>query len=95
MPAEYSVPNIIAQARADYPDTPGGKVQTLDAARLNAVLDKIDGAVVQKRRALYRRLWHEMRACCHPRRGLTFTETLTLLAHYKLIDDNESLGYAH
>jgi hypothetical protein len=92
-PTEFEVHRIIDETRDDYVDESDSKAYVLDTNRLNATLSKIDHSAVQKRRKLYRRLYHEARACCHPRRGLTFTETLTLLAHYKLIDDRESLAY--
>ena len=61
---------------------------------MERALNGIDQASIRKRRNLYIRLYHEAVISCPPGRGLSFTEMLTLLAHYKLIVDREALVYA-
>jgi hypothetical protein len=65
--------------------------QDLDARRLNHVLSDVDYTAIRKRRKLYNRLYHEARMMIQYNRGLTFTATLELLAHYKLIVDRDAL----
>jgi hypothetical protein len=96
-PAEYSVRYLNAKLKheatflspSDTRPPPVGDDATAD--RLNRILSPLDQGEVRKRRRLYNRLYHEARLLIQYKRGLEFTETLELLAHYKLIVDREAL----
>lgn len=61
--------------------------------KLDKELDRIDFKESQRRRALYMRIYHEANLmCCRPdKKGISFTEMLELLAHYKLVNDDKAL----
>ncbi|KAG9101606.1 calcium channel protein [Ceratobasidium sp. 370] len=63
----------------------------LNMRRLNAILNGVDYAQVRARRQTYNRLLHEARIVAEEPRGISFTNMLLLLAHYKLINDEEAL----
>ncbi|KAG8722605.1 calcium channel protein [Ceratobasidium sp. 395] len=60
--------------------------------RLNAILNGIDYTQVRARRQVYNRLVHEARIVAEEPRGISFTNMLLLLAHYKLVNDDEALS---
>jgi hypothetical protein len=62
----------------------------LNMRRLNAILNGIDYAEVRARRRTYNRLIHEARVV-QEAHGISFSNMLLLLAHHKLINDNEAL----
>ena len=68
-------------------------VQGVDLAELKHALDGINYSTVKKRKALYSRLYHEANVTHHSGKGMSFTEMLLLLAHYKLIVDRDALVY--
>ncbi|KAG9119536.1 calcium channel protein [Ceratobasidium sp. 392] len=63
----------------------------LNMRRLNAILNGVDYAQVKARRQTYNRLLHEARIVAEEPRGISFTNMLLLLAHYKLVNDDEAL----
>jgi hypothetical protein len=95
-PTEYSVPNLIALARID--PSPFGQhplsssqsnpniVSGLDLHTLRAALKQIDIHDTKMRRAIYNRLFQEAyyQSGAWPG-GLTFTDTLLIVASNKLI----------
>lgn len=66
-------------------------VQGIDITKLKYTLDGINYTAVKKRKALYSRLLHEANVTHYSGNGISFTEMLLLLAHYKLIVDREAL----
>ncbi|KIY67001.1 hypothetical protein CYLTODRAFT_376891 [Cylindrobasidium torrendii FP15055 ss-10] len=86
-PPEYRVQNVLAATRTDEWSKEDCGV---DIAKLSKVLDQVDYAAIQKRKALYSRVYHEA-SVTHNGLGISFTGMLTLLAHHKLIVDHEAL----
>ena len=70
-------------------------VQGIDLTKLKHTLDGINYTAVKKQKALYSRLYHEANVTHHSGKGMSFTEMLLLLAHYKLIVDRDALVYAY
>jgi hypothetical protein len=68
-------------------------VQGIDLRKLKHTLDGINYATVKKQKALYSRLLLEANVTHYSGKGISFTEMLLLLAHYKLIVDKEALVY--
>lgn len=66
-------------------------VQGIDLTKLKRTLDGINHTAVKKQKALYNRLFHEASVTHYSGKGISFTEMLLLLAHYKLIVDREAL----
>lgn len=66
-------------------------VQGIDLTKLKHTLDGINYTAVKKQKALYSRLFLEANVAHHSGKGISFTEMLLLLAHYKLIVDREAL----
>lgn len=66
-------------------------VQGIDLVKLKQALDGINDTTVKKQKALYSRLYHEANVMHHSGKGISFTEMLLLLAHYKLIVDRDAL----
>ena len=66
-------------------------VQGTDLTKLRHALDGINYSTVKKQKALYSRLYHEANVTHHSGKGMSFTEMLLLLAHYKFIVDREAL----
>jgi hypothetical protein len=95
-PLEYSAKAIAQAVGIDTGMYVGRDSRTLgraDIRKLNYVVSGIDQDEIRKRRKLYNRLYHEARMLIQYKRGLSFTDTLELLAHYKLIADREALVY--
>ncbi|PWN36130.1 uncharacterized protein FA14DRAFT_160990 [Meira miltonrushii] len=72
-------------------------VDGVNVTVLNRQLGKLDHEEIKRRKMRFERLYHE--ACLlHEQKdkrnkgGLSFTDMLLLLAHYKLIDDEQALG---
>jgi hypothetical protein len=93
------VPKILAASAhtppADQAGSPnvvaGIDLGKLDLGKLNDVLSRIDYSSIRKRRELYSRLYYEAIISQVPGRGISFTDMLLLLAHYKLIVDRDAL----
>ena len=62
------------------------------ADRLNQALAKVDVEELRMRKFRFNRLYHEAVLTQKKGKGMSFTKMLTLLAHYKLIDDAKALG---
>ncbi len=94
-PAEHSVPKILAASRKEdvYGDPfISQATNELDVVKLSAALAQIDIPSTQKRRSIYNRLAQE----AHHQSGswpggLSFTDTLLMIAHNKLIVEDEAL----
>ncbi len=84
-----SVPDDLS----DPADIVRGPKRTVDTRKLEVALGAVDFAEVRTRRRNYCRLWHEARLAGTPGRGVRFTALLMLIAHYRLIDDNEALEW--
>lgn len=80
-----------ANAESDPADVVAGKRHALDIRKLDIALASMDPEEIRQRRRTYNRLYHEARLVETPGKGISFTNMLMLLAHYKLIDDNEAL----
>ncbi|KAH8980165.1 Ion transport protein-domain-containing protein [Lactarius hatsudake] len=83
-PTEFCVQNILAtctdKGDRDYPDNKS--THGVNLRSLNTTLSTIDYAAIRRRRKLFSRLTEK---------GISFTNMLLLLAHHKLIVDNEAL----
>ncbi|KAA1473328.1 hypothetical protein DENSPDRAFT_779605 [Dentipellis sp. KUC8613] len=95
-PAESSVARLLAIAKLDgdsiYNNSEESRLSTgLDVRKLNAALDTISSPVIGKRRNIYSRLYHEAMLTQQPGKGISFTHMLRLLAHHKLIVDEDAL----
>jgi hypothetical protein len=106
-PDEHRVPAILTACRTSggydpprSPRSPIGKAapmtfatrpETLDLAALKAQVRSIDQDVIARRRRRYSRLYFEALLSDDPRRGMSFTNMLLLLAHYKLVNDEKAL----
>ncbi|KAF8956505.1 hypothetical protein BDZ97DRAFT_1851213 [Flammula alnicola] len=92
-PPEYAIPQILAicrQAEAWFTSSAREQiVDGVDLTQLSRILDNVDYADIQKRKATYNRLYHEASSLYGL--GISFTDTLVLLAHHKLIIDSEAL----
>lgn len=79
-------------ARSQAPDsTP--EESRLDIGKLQANINVIDRNLIKRRKNLWNRLYHEARISYEPGKGISFTNMLLLLAHHKLIVDQEALVY--
>ncbi|KAN0062969.1 calcium channel protein [Thecaphora frezii] len=63
-----------------------------DAQRLARALGKVDAADLRKRRVRFNRIYHEAVLSQHKTKGISFTDMLLILAHHKLVNDNDALG---
>ncbi len=93
-PVEASYKKLLARARQlSSPDETDPRFPELDfsIADLNRVLSTIDYAQTRRRRAAYNRLYQEALAIANPERGISFNDMLILLAHHKIIDDENAL----
>jgi voltage-dependent calcium channel len=89
-PTEYSVQNVKARAESNDDQSP---VEGIDVGKLQANVNSIDRALIKRRKNLWNRLYHEARISYEPGKGISFTNMLLLLAHHKLIVDQEALMY--
>ena len=95
-PNECRIPSLLAVAKYDdeiYDKSTHGYNHGLDLRKLARVVQNIDGPGIRKRRAIYNRLYHEALVSQERGKGISFTNMLLMLAHYKLIDDREALVY--
>jgi voltage-dependent calcium channel len=63
----------------------------IDIYSLEANINSIDRTTIKRRKNVYNRLYHEARISYEHGKGISFTNMLLLLAHHKLILDNEAL----
>lgn len=68
--------------------TPG----ELNLARLQSILDCVTKEETRLRRERYNRIWHEANILAEPEGRISFHDLLTLVAHYKLVDDDVALA---
>lgn len=66
-------------------------LQGLDLKKVAKALDKMDRVAIRKRKATFSRLYHEAVISHRPGVGISFNDTLLLLAHHKLIIDGDAL----
>jgi hypothetical protein len=99
-PAEFSISNLIRSSIPDPVLNASGRVLTatgvktaVDVNRLQEIISQIDYNKVRERRRVFARLYNEARISEEPGKGIGFTAMLMLLAHYKLIQDEEALQY--
>ncbi|GAA6002036.1 hypothetical protein JCM10207_003048 [Rhodosporidiobolus poonsookiae] len=102
---EWSVPTLQASAARDVTAahtspafyhylTPRDalSLERLDLDTLRALVDGIDADEVHQRRDIYLHVYHEaMMLAEETLKGISFQKMLTLLAHYRLIDDDSAL----
>lgn len=74
--------------------TATGVKTAVDVGKLQQITSHIDYTKVRARRQTFARLYNEARISEEPGRGIGFTAMLLLLAHHKLIEDEEALQYA-
>ena len=95
-PTEYSIPKVMARSTGDGTGDSFASLKHpsgIDLYGLEANVNSIDRAVIKRRKNVYNRLYHEARISYEPGRGISFTNMLLLLAHHKIIVDNEALVY--
>lgn len=63
----------------------------LDMRKLDKLLCKIDWKEVNRRKRLYNKLYQEALYSEEPGKGISFTNMLLMLAHYRLIEDDSAL----
>jgi len=90
-PTEYSIPVLVRSSTADQSSNRRHVVDGLDLDALSSNLKSIDVNEIRKRRHLYNRLYHEAIMSDEPRKGISFTNMLLLLAHYKLLDVDNAM----
>ncbi|KAG8895553.1 calcium channel protein, partial [Tulasnella sp. 403] len=94
-PAEFAIKAIIneCQVSAKEPRTPYSApvVHGIDMGKLGETLNKIDHQAISQRRRVYVRLYHEAVISAESGKGISFTNMLLLLAHHKIIDDQNAL----
>lgn len=93
----FSVPNLLREAAPD-PERYSDKSRIIDCgdrlvdlSKLRYEMSSVDFQKVRARRRQYVRLWTEARMSEEPGRGISFTQMLLMLAHYKLINDEDAL----
>lgn len=92
-PTEFSVPNMM---RAAVPDANSKEViqgtsHSVDLRKVEDQISNIDYIHARARRRAYAKLYYEAKMSEEPGRGISFTNMLLMLAHYKLIDDEKAL----
>lgn len=92
-PPEASIRKILGECQKPVtnPSQPARYVEGVDVNRLQGVLDSLDFSRTRQRRDMYNRLFQEALFVQEPGKGISFTNMLLLLAHYKLIDDEKAL----
>ncbi|KAJ3560877.1 hypothetical protein NP233_g10548 [Leucocoprinus birnbaumii] len=92
-PSEYSVNSLkLAGLPSENAAQFGSYLNSdINIRAVERVIDSIDRSVIKRRKALYSRLYHEAILSSRPGVGISFTEMLLLLAHHRLIEDNEAL----
>lgn len=94
-PVEARIDRILERAR-ELSFQQHGKLDpdhSVDIPALQDILSTVDHAQVHKRRAIYNRLYHEALVIEEAGRGISFTNMLLLLAHYKIIEDDKALKF--
>lgn len=71
--------------------TATGVKTAVDIGKVQEMISNVDYDKVRARRQTFARLYNEARISEEPGKGIGFTSMLLMLAHYKLIDDEEAL----
>lgn len=66
-------------------------INQVDVARISRALKVVDFEEVKARKRTYNRLYHEAMLESHTEKGISFTQMLLLLGHYRLIENDRSL----
>ncbi|ODO05658.1 hypothetical protein I350_04717 [Cryptococcus amylolentus CBS 6273] len=97
-PFEFSIPNIVQRSTPNGSENASGQTSVIsgvkhavDVRRVAQQISQIDYRQVRERRQIYTKLYNEARISEEPGKGISFTAMLVLLAHYKLIDDEQAL----
>lgn len=92
-PTDYSVSKMMSEAVPDSnsKDVIRGTQHAIDLRKVQHKISDIDFNQVRTRRRAYARLYYEAKMSEEPGRGISFTNMLLMLAHYKLIDDEKAL----
>lgn len=72
--------------------TPQEDAGQTDAERLARALASVDAGELRMRRERFNRVYHEAVLVAHPRKGVSFTDMMLVLARAKLIDAHEALS---
>ena len=93
---DHTVRSILEDCSIDPRDsfqvhTAGRIVHGVDLDKLNNRLKSIPVRDIRKRRQKMNVFYEEMMVTADPDRGISFTSTLMILAHYNVIDDSKSL----
>ncbi|GJE94122.1 Ion transport protein-domain-containing protein [Phanerochaete sordida] len=86
-PTEWNIKSIMARSQADG----SSATYPVDVNRLQVNVNSIDRQMIKRRKNLWNRLYHEARISYEPGKGISFTNMLLLLAHHKLIVDQDAL----
>ena len=90
-PLRYNLHNLKVAVTVNNADRDPSHFEGIDFAKLKHTLDGINYTAVKRQKALYSRLYHEANVTHHSGKGISFTEMLMLLAHYKFIVDRDAL----
>ena len=91
---ENSVHRILDDCTVDprgLEQNPPGVVGGVDIARLNERLQSINVREIRQRRKRMEMFYQEVMVSADPAKGISFTQCLLTLAHYKVITDSLSL----
>lgn len=91
--AQSLAPWASTQAGESAGDITSGTLNDgLDLSNLHQLLSSVSREELQLRRERFNRIWHEACLIAEPEKGVSFHDMLTLIAHYKLVDDNAALA---
>ncbi|WVQ72778.1 hypothetical protein IAR50_002338 [Cryptococcus sp. DSM 104548] len=97
-PFDFSIPAIVQRSTTNSTENASnqkfvvqGVKHAVDVRRVAQQISQIDYRQVRERRHIYTKLYNEARISEEPGKGISFTAMLVLLAHYKLIDDEQAL----
>ena len=93
---DYTVRSILEDCSIDPRDsfqvhTAGRIVHGVDLDKLNNRLKSMPVEDIRKKREIMNVFYEEMMVTADPDRGISFTSTLMILAHYNVIEDSKSL----
>ncbi|GAA6027992.1 hypothetical protein JCM8097_001819 [Rhodosporidiobolus ruineniae] len=102
---EWSLRNLQASARRDVTNQHASpafyhyladrnklSLDKVDLDKLGRLIDGIDADEVRQRREIHLHVYHEAKLeADNSIKGISFTKMLTLIAHYRLIDDDSAL----
>jgi voltage-dependent calcium channel len=98
-PIEYGITNLMRTCVPDPVANASGRLVTavgtkraVDIRHVQRLIAQLDPVKLKARRKTLDRLLAEAKLVEQPVKGISFTAMLTMLAHYKLIDDEQALG---